>query len=366
VRSRVLNHAAQNIASRRRVSVLKMNRNLENPNSNKLPKGISEEALLDAVLSSGYPLQTEIAEMLRVDFWVEEEWVYLDSDSKDLRNIDIAARKHLFHIEDGEDHPRVRPQIDLLIECKQTDLPYIFFLSNTRPGLLDFPIIAGLNESEISISTDDDLSTWTYPVIHALNLHNHPFVEAQKISYTFSKAVRKGKSIQLTGSDAYSSLILPLLKSVRHFIDVEMPPSTAHYFDLHALFAVAVVDGPILAVDKGSATEELVFEPWIRVLRHEYQEDQIKWRRSAIRVVDVVHKGALGNYLSMHLMPFAEELAERALRHHVELAEGKAFVSGMVSNWWVNIEERMKPTTKRSWITRVGNLVKRVARSLRM
>ena len=103
-----------------------MKRVPSNPGSNKLGSGVTEKAVNEAVAKSGYPLQTIIARSLRgQEFGVNEEWSYIDRDTSDLRTLDIMAAK-LFY--DFESEPtRVRPTLNLLIECKQSNLPFIFF-----------------------------------------------------------------------------------------------------------------------------------------------------------------------------------------------------------------------------------------------
>lgn len=127
-----------------------------NPQSNKLLPGLTESTLLEAVEKSGYPLQTIVANFLRAYFkkgeifHLQEEWSYRDKDENELRTIDILAEKWLWNIEQGQ--PKVSPVLNLLIECKKSDLPYVFFLSPTKPWIPQFPLLAGLAKDEISNS----------------------------------------------------------------------------------------------------------------------------------------------------------------------------------------------------------------------
>ena len=195
----------------------------DNPPSNHLGPGLSEIDVSNAVERSGYPLQTVVADLLRESGYdVQEEWSYLDRDTKELRTIDIFAEKLLFDLE--EEVPKVRPTLNLLIECKRSVMPYVFFLSVAKPVLSDFPLIAGLPKPEIMISTDDDASIWVRPVLHALGLESHPFFEQRHPFFqypeyctTFSKCVRRGSDIELSGSESFHGLVLPILKSAHHF-----------------------------------------------------------------------------------------------------------------------------------------------------
>jgi hypothetical protein len=122
--------------------IFRMETRPNNPATNKLGPGLTETDVLDAVSKSGYPLQTIVGNYLRSQFHVQEEWSYIDKDAQELRTIDILAEKHLYDL--TREHPRVRPTLDLLVECKQSALPYVFFLSSSKPWVPHFPLLAGL------------------------------------------------------------------------------------------------------------------------------------------------------------------------------------------------------------------------------
>src|SRR5207249_223500 len=109
--------------------------------------------------------------------------------------IDLLSRLPLYDYETlfNELQPRVRPELNILVECKQSQLPYVFF--DTGPQMHrhgDFPMISGLARDTIVVSSDDDASTWTEPIIHALGLSDHKFQSPPRVCHTLSKCVRKG------------------------------------------------------------------------------------------------------------------------------------------------------------------------------
>ena len=99
-----------------------------NPSGNVIGAGLHESQVEEAVRRSGYPLQTVIARALSTAFHVREEWSYIDADTAELRTLDLLAERPFY---ESDVHSRVRPTLDLLIECKQSDLPYVFFLAST-------------------------------------------------------------------------------------------------------------------------------------------------------------------------------------------------------------------------------------------
>ena len=194
----------------------------DNPASNQIGPGLTEADVLSAVDRSGYPLQTVVADLLRPTLGVHEEWSYIDRNTKELRSVDLHANLRLHH---WNPQPRVRPQLDLLIECKKSQLPYIFFLSRNAPYFLGFPIVAGLARDKIEITTDDDPSTWMLTVTDALGLESDAFLAEPAYCHTLSRCVRKGSELELSGSDAYNSLVLPLVKALHHFKSAVQPVS---------------------------------------------------------------------------------------------------------------------------------------------
>ncbi|HEB3532456.1 TPA: hypothetical protein RZC51_003999 [Burkholderia cenocepacia] len=314
----------------------------DNPARNTLNAGVTEVALLDAIAKSGYPLQTRVAENLSAHFHVQEEWSYRDRDSNALRTLDMLASKPLFDMRGS--HPRVRPQLNILIECKQSDLPFVFFDTRHRPRLSNFPVLAGLKSNTIELVTDDDLSTWTLPILNALGLDRHEFVADVPISSTFSKCARRsGGGVELSGEDSYNGVVLPLIKATSHFENAESPRPTFAYFDAHLTIPVAVLNAPMVLVQTTNAQPTARMTPWVRVARHEYDGDTEDWRKDRLWAIDVVHEDYLNIYIEQHVQPFAEEFARLALEHDAELAACQGFCSGLGKDSYRQIANRLSP-----------------------
>lgn len=306
------------------------NKSIVNPSSNKIGAGVTEEDVAAAVAKSGYPLQTIVAGYCEdAGFGSIEEWSYIDKDSNQLRTIDVKAEKPFQGHRKSVPDCRVRPALVLLIECKQSQLPYVFFLSRHPIRISHFPFLAGLHQLEIAITTDDDQSTYNVGVLGALGLESRRFVVSEpEYCSSFSKCVRKGDGLELSGSEPFLSLVSPLVKSLQHFQVAVTPPKTAAYFDLYLTLAVAVVDAPMLGVYVQESNNQIVPVPWVRTVRHEYFEGAL-WERGRAFAVDIVHRDYFKIYVEQYAEPFAAEFSERAIKHHRVLASGKGFVSGM-------------------------------------
>lgn len=330
-----------------------------NPATNILGAGVTKSDLASAIQHSGYPLQTVIGNFLRDDFNVQDEWGYIDKDTKELRTIDILAGKNLFEF---SDNPRVRPSVNLLIECKQSDLPFVFLLSPTKPWLKDFPVIAGLAQDDIVITTDDSASSYAISPLHLFGLDNHKFIQEPPYSFTLSKGVRKGKDLELSGSETYNSLILPIIKSLLHFKIAEQPPETALYFDAHLALGVGVLNAPMVGVNVLENGNEHIMLPWVRVIRHEYFENLERWKRSKLFIIDIVHKDFFQEYVEQHVLPFAKEFSAFVLKHPQVVASGKGFVSNMNKDGWHNLEPRLKPRDTKANASRAKAFFQNIAR----
>ncbi|SRR6266404_1954101 len=305
---------------------------IENPKSNALPTALRIEDVLHAVQASGYPLQTNIASQLKDTFAIHEEWCYVDDETDKLRTIDILAERYLASV---EHHFRVRPHLSLLIECKQSELPYVFFRGSAREMPRDFPVFAGLHKYDIDVKVQSGEGNATSELVSAMDLARHPFISQPPKSCTaFSKLARKGKEVQMgelavdnvemSGTQAYANLMLPLLKSVHHYRKAVEPPNTAHYFDLRMVVAIGILDAPMLTFVIEGGVPSLVFAPWVRVLRHAYAAGELHQRRRTY-AVDMVHKDFFSPYVNQHLLPFAETFGKRAEEMHKILASGKAY-----------------------------------------
>jgi hypothetical protein len=333
---------------------------IDNPTANTLPAGVTDAMVEQSIHASGYPLQLVVTDALSQDFSVREEWSFVDPDTGSARTIDLVASRSLF--EWKEPQPRVRPALNLVIECKQSDLPYVFFLSGSHPWLPDFPIISGLKAKHIVLTSDDDPSSWSYRLLDVLELNLHPFLtESVPSCMTFSKCVRKGSELVLSGSDAYQSLVFPVLKAACHFDNVQQPPPTAYYFDCEIVIGLGVLDAPMVGVhltDSGTKAELL---PWVRVVRHQPSDGHNKYDSTKVFGIDIVHKEYLRAYVDQHVMPFANEFSRLVLKHPEVLAYGRGFVAGMGENSWTDIEPRLQRATivtaQKKWKASLGKLL---------
>ena len=199
-------------------------------------------------------------------------------------------------------------------------------------------------------------------IIEALDLQAAAFQTTPDCCTSFSKVVRKGPGVELSGTEAYSGLILPIIKALEHLDQSVEPSATARYFDAHLSVGLGVLDAPMVGVRAENGHTKMTLVPWVRVLRHEYSQKAERLDRNRVWIVDLVHKEFLATYVNTHLVPFAKTFAERVLRHTEEIATGKAFATGMGKNSWDNLEARLRPRGLKATVKRTNATFARLVR----
>lgn len=283
----------------------------------RAPGEITDTEIREAIESSGYPLQMKVALVLAPVFDLIEEWSYVDRRTEELRTLDLVASRTL--LEAGQRRGSIG--LRLLIECKQSKLPYVFFRGVTEPFLHDFPAIHGIRERNVSLVQTATNTAASFPLPLVLGLPLEPFVaEGPPICATFSKVVEQGSSFGLSGEDPYKKVVLPLVSAYEHAFTQSRPENDLSLYPTLTL-AVCVIAGPMVVHDAG--TGAIASERWVRIVRHEAPE-----RTSAVAragrtyVFEIVHVDFLSTFISEKVKPFAETFAERARENYDILRRG--------------------------------------------
>jgi len=256
---------------------------INNPPRNALHSGLPINGLRQLVKLSGYPLQTVVASKLQKEFGVTEEWGYPDRNTQEHRTLDVYGFKAL--AEENKSGTLIRPNVALLVECKQSALPYFFFQSvayQNRPIPM-FPAIVGVQRLELSAG---QTSRQVRPA-ECLGLVSERFIFGDPpVCASFARAAKKGKApeeeldrtgaqpdfvkvqnLEITGADAYQNVILPLASAMRHLREYYQPDSTGSVIGATLALAVCVLDAPMVLVTGPSEEPTLALAPWIRVVR---------------------------------------------------------------------------------------------------
>jgi hypothetical protein len=309
-----------------------------NPISNKLPQGIKVDELTEAIELSGYPLQAIVASKLKDKYSVTEEWGYIYSDTKEHRCLDLFAY-HSF-TEDGLGS--VKPSVVLLIECKRSRHPYIFFQEVDNRHIDNFPTIAGLTHGTVELQDRTNKNFREFPVATVLDLDTHPFVNpGPSRCATFSKAIPNKNRIALYGEEPFNKIVLPLSKAHDHAYQYYKLPGKQSILFPTMLICLCVMDASMILVEGPEKPDDPLLVPWVRIVRHEAVEDSRNQRAYKFYSIDVVHVDYFDEFQNENLLPFANEFKQHAIE-----AEGILFIGGEVENlnsWdWRQIRTRAK------------------------
>jgi hypothetical protein len=294
-----------------------MRKAIDNPPSNCLPPGANEEAVISAIESSGYPLQSLVADKLKAHFDVHEEWAYIDRESNQHRSLDVFAIRHL------PTDPLVEPRLVLLIECKRSVHPFIFFKNVVEPIIPGFPAIAGLQRGIVQIREKSGQRTMETLGAHGLGIDRLPFIaDYPPRCSAFSRATLDGKKAELSGNELFNSIVLPLVKAFDHRRTLRRVPPQPKCLFPELLIMIGVLDAPIILVESPHAASNPILTPWIRVMRQETDADVNSWHAYRHYGIEMVHIDYLDTFINQHLKPFADEFGRRCIQMANVLMDG--------------------------------------------
>ncbi|MGW2932791.1 hypothetical protein ACWDA7_13205 [Streptomyces sp. NPDC001156] len=131
---------------------------------------------------------------------------------------------------------------------------------------------------------------------HVLGLDETPFSLEPPRAIAMSKAVRKSGKIELTGEETFRGIALPLMKAFKHLSRVCQPKPQHCYYDVRAVFPVAVVRAPMVGVHVIEGEPKMTALPWVRVVRVEPSSERLGFGYSELYAMDVVHQAYLPTY----------------------------------------------------------------------
>lgn len=339
------------------------------PEYAQLKAGVTGSDLLEAVRRSGYPLQATVADKLQqvlsendVQGEMQEEWAYVDSESGQVRALDVFADIPLHHSTDKDSRTHCR--LNVLIECKQSELPFVLFLRKEAPQKsVTYPEIIGTASPDMQIFGTIDHGemppnfSYLLSVHDSLNCHEFEiFNDPPFHAISLAKAARRGGSkLELTGEDAYRSITLPLLKSVDHLTSI-VP--TGNRDPIRFLAPLAVIDAPMIGTIQHDEKNIFLAIPWVRMSYLEPFNERKSWNRtsSRVRYFDVVHSSRLSKYLEI-LLEGVRACADRAIENHSVLKSGVA-VMGAEEEYarMQELEEERRQYVSEGPMGRVGKI----------
>ncbi|MFF1305288.1 hypothetical protein [Streptomyces sp. NPDC058307] len=326
--------------------------NAENvPEFAQLKNGMNPEDLKEAISRSGYPFQATTAASLRGrlaehfhDVNIQEEWEYMDSETQQARSVDIFADIGVLNFEHRVYKSPAMPlfcRLNLVIECKQSENPYIFFLRDAPPeGAPSFPEMLGPIKEEIKVfarSEGGEISdrATILSVRDLLGFYEFDFV-LPPVPYAVSlaKAIRNKSKVEVTGEETYRALTYPLLKAVDHLRATVQSGSHSKWQE-RFLVPIAVVRAPMVgSIFSAEGEQKLISLPWVRMSRLEPVRNTAEGKSlgTVVRYYDVVHESYLDTYVDA-LAEALIKISRRIMEHPDELRYGAGSSESFVQSY---------------------------------
>lgn len=303
--------------------------------------GLKEADLDAAIRASGYPLQSTVIDRLLGVFcqagatcFVQEEWPFPDDDPStgnqhpSVRSLDGLITCELMTRNRNRSNPRsphdyLRHQAVVLLECKQSELPYIFFLRAVHVD--EHPLLTGIPHREVEIQDtagSDGLAIYM-SVSDALGLETLPFADCPPTAVAMTRVLRKGRSFELSGDDTYRSISLPMSKAVRHYFNQATPKDQHMVYTVSTVYPLVVLRSPIVGVQTQGDSISTKLLPWVRLVRAESAESEPFRMQTKSRCIDIVHVEFINNY-AQQILKTSLEVAKRANRFAVPIITGQA------------------------------------------
>ncbi|QNP75085.1 hypothetical protein IAG44_40550 [Streptomyces roseirectus] len=314
--------------------------NTENvPEFAQLNNGMKPEDLKDAISRSGYPFQAITAASLRSllakyfnDVSIQEEWEYIDSETQQARSVDILADMGTLDFDQRVYKSPAMPlfcRLNLVIECKQSENPYIFFLRDAPPeGAPSFPEMIGPVKGAVKVferTEEGEISDRAaiLSVRDLLGFYEFDFVlPPLPYAVSLAKALRSKSKVEVTGEETYRALTYPLLKAVDHLkatVQSGPQPSQERF-----IVPIAVVRAPMVgSIFSPEGEQRLISLPWVRVSRLEPVRNAADGKSAGtlVRYYDVVHESYLDTYMGA-LAAAIINISKRIMEHPDELRSG--------------------------------------------
>jgi hypothetical protein len=220
----------------------------------------------------GFPFEIEVTSVLKKSGWnVQNQVYYLDKNEGKPRSVDIIASKAWF--EDFGAYDRLN--INLVIECKKSVKPWVFFMTPKDGRLFDFSFFYVKNFSEPQLERSIGFIEWAKKHIHYVSLAE----ECAVISY---EPFKKGEGREIL--EATHQVTNALTDRLEFFAKArKLTPMQPAFL----LYPVIVFDGHIF--EYGSQGEGL------RLSKSRY----LQYLMMQEFLVDIMEKNFLSDYLKI-------------------------------------------------------------------
>jgi hypothetical protein len=295
------------------------------------------QTILAALREAGWLLEQETQTALReASFEVVPGFAFPDPDDGSVsREIDVFGQKTI-HIDEAL---RVMVRVSVLVECKQSRMPYVLIGRATDDSVRNRPRAENtLRFPSVEVRRDGEgtgsVTTYSVPGHQYLGLDQaagspwtDPFEANQMTRLDFSR-----KRWEANNETIFTSLVYPLAKAVTHLdkhlrqlMDMSLSthdPSRYRWAYADFRFPVVVTSSPIYSVNVGEEPIEPRPVPWGTMTRHIRTQSV-----DGLFHVDVVSYEHLPAYLDERVGKLAQVLEQIPVSRfvtHADLKWGEA------------------------------------------
>lgn len=170
-------------------------------------------------------------------------------------------------------------------------------------------------------------------------------LDCPNLAAVFAKIEPNKKKVQLSGAEAFNSIVIPLVNASDHasqqYGHVFVGPN-GRAVSPKLVISLAVLGAPMVLVEGSDRISDPILTPRVWVVRQEPNLDGRHKGSTKNYAIDVVHVEFPDTLLEQHILPSARDFAVRA----VHMGSGPMINGGQVPNidrWnWSEIEERDK------------------------
>lgn len=275
------------------------------PKSDKQePKGQpTSEQIIRALEKSGYLFENKIARMAEsLGYHVESNWAFEDPDESTSREVDIRAFRRI-----ESENKFLQVNIEMLIECKNSDSPIVFLKTPKNKRELDYPqpieyiFPVKKYRRRIAPTLSQEVGGFTR---FALSKSHYYYREGNKHTQ-FAKIVRKSSDWHANHDGIYDSLIIPQVKAIENRLaEVNKHLPFRDRTTVWLFFNVIVLRDHLFSVDLSGTALEPTPEGRVSFVRH------IRSRTlDGYYLTDFVTEGYFANF-AQEVQSFADSILE--------------------------------------------------------
>ena len=266
----------------------------------------SSDEIVDALKSSGYLMEQEVASKLEtLGLHVFTNWAFEDPDEGKSREMDVRAIKRVAHNEETG----LSAFVELLVECKNSINPFVFIRRKKNetdnlytPEELVFPISE--YQANKALGKNRGLMKKIKPFFHlGFDKKHYDFNRSHK-AVQFCRIDRKGKTWTANHGGLYDALFYPLAKAITIRKKDILPRRCQQSRNFWLLVPVVVVSGDICIVDSDQSDPRPEIVNYLTFQR-EIRSGNINGRFA----VDFVRQQYLADFVNNCLQPLISRMS---------------------------------------------------------